>query len=72
MNRAAGKDTDPVIVRSMMDLRLRHFGARGDAAGCRATATMWDGQGHTDPISLLYASRPWARTGDVQARAAGG
>src|SRR5439155_1162517 len=36
--RASGKLSDS----EMMDLRLRHFQLARDAAGCRATAEMWE------------------------------
>jgi hypothetical protein len=38
------------------DLRLRLFEKAIDAAGCRATAEMWEKQQRTDPDSLYKAA----------------
>jgi hypothetical protein len=39
-----------------MDLRLRHFQKSKDAAGCRATATMWEALKRADAGSLYDAA----------------
>jgi hypothetical protein len=39
-----------------MDLRLRHFEKTRDAAGCRATAEMWERLQRTDAGSLYNAA----------------
>jgi hypothetical protein len=54
---AAGRDGDPGAVRAVLDVRLRHFRAAGDPAGCRATAGMWEGLGRTDADGLYQAAR---------------
>jgi tetratricopeptide (TPR) repeat protein len=45
-----------------MDLRLRHFQRSKDAAGCRATAEMWEKLKRTDADSLYTAARMRAAT----------
>jgi serine/threonine protein kinase/tetratricopeptide (TPR) repeat protein len=56
VQRAAGKDVDPDLFSGVMDLRLRHFEKKKDAAGCRATAKMWEKLKRTDAGSLYDAS----------------
>lgn len=55
LQRAVGKR-----IRSnfpeVADLRLRLFEKANDAAGCRATAEMWEKQGRTDLDSLYKAA----------------
>jgi hypothetical protein len=47
---------DPDLISSLLDLRLRHFEKTKDAAGCRATAEMWEKLKRTDAISVYYAA----------------
>src|SRR2546430_14596609 len=42
VQRAAGQVVDPRLLPSVMNLRLRYFEKTKDAAGCRATAEMWE------------------------------
>src|SRR5262249_21745461 len=39
---AAGKVVDPGLIPGVVELRLRHFQEARDAAGCRATAELWE------------------------------
>jgi hypothetical protein len=55
VQRAAGKTVDPHLLPLLIDLRLRHFEALKDAAGCRQTAAMWDRLKRTD-VESLYQS----------------
>jgi tetratricopeptide (TPR) repeat protein/predicted Ser/Thr protein kinase len=61
LKRAAGQMVDPALVPGLMDLRLRHFSKAKDAAGCRATAEMWEKLNRTDADSLYRAA--WLRAG---------
>jgi serine/threonine protein kinase/tetratricopeptide (TPR) repeat protein len=54
--RAAGRAVDPNLLPGVLDLRLRHFQKVKDAAGCRATAEMWEGLKRTDAASLYNAA----------------
>jgi len=56
LKRAAAKVVDPRLIQEVMDLRLRHFQKRKDAAGCRATAAMWEKLKRTDAGSLYDAA----------------
>jgi tetratricopeptide (TPR) repeat protein len=56
LKRAAGEGIDPHLVPGLMDLRLRYFEKLKDAAGCRATAAMWENLKRTDPDSLYVAA----------------
>ena len=38
-------------------LRLKHFAATNNPAGCRATAEMWEGLGYTDAGALVDAAQ---------------
>ncbi len=49
--------------------RVAHFQKLGDAAGCRATAELWEGMGLTDAACLYAAARYRAITATVQATA---
>src|SRR5262249_16285949 len=83
LKRAAGKDVYPDLNRSLMRHRLRHFEETKDAAGCQATAEMWERQERTDAGSLYAAAcfravtaailrgsdKPEAATRDVVAQA---
>jgi hypothetical protein len=42
LERAAGKVVDPRLIPGVMHLRLLHFAKLNEAAGCRATAEMWE------------------------------
>ncbi len=52
---AAGKRDAPPFL-GLANLRLRHFEAAKDVAGCRATAELWEGMKLTDPSSLYNAA----------------
>jgi tetratricopeptide (TPR) repeat protein len=52
----AGKVVDPGLILGVMILRLRHFEKTKDAAGCRATAEMWEKLKRTDAYSLYAAA----------------
>jgi len=56
VQRAAGKVVDPALIPAVMYLRLRHFENRKDAAGCRATAEMFERLKQTDAQSLYSAA----------------
>ena len=56
VRRAAGHAVGPDLIPGVMDLRLRHFETAGDAAGCRATAEMWEVLHRTDAASLYNAA----------------
>jgi tetratricopeptide (TPR) repeat protein len=56
LQRATGKEVHPRLLPGVMDLRLRHFEKARDAAGCRATAEMWEKLGRTDADSLYKAA----------------
>jgi tetratricopeptide (TPR) repeat protein len=53
---SAGKDVDKRLIPWDMDNRLRHFEKSKDAAGCRATAEIWDKLNRTDAESLYTAA----------------
>jgi len=56
LQQAAGKDVDPRLVPGLADLRLRHFEKKKDAAGCRATAELWENLERMDADSLYQAA----------------
>ena len=56
LQRAARKLVHPQLIPTVMDLRLRHFEKTKDAAGCRATAEMWEKLKRTDSGSLYDAA----------------
>jgi hypothetical protein len=56
LKRAADKVVHPQLIPMVMDLRLRHFQKARDAAGCRATAEMWEALSRTDAGSLYNAA----------------
>jgi hypothetical protein len=68
---AAGKDVDPQIIPTVMDLRLRHFEKAKDAAGCRQSAEMWEHLNRPDVASLYAAARYRAVTAAVTSQASG-
>jgi tetratricopeptide (TPR) repeat protein len=56
VRRAAGRVVDPYLIPDVMDRRLRYFEKAKDAAGCRATAEMWEALDRTDAASLYNAA----------------
>jgi tetratricopeptide (TPR) repeat protein len=70
VRRAAGQVVHPKLIPGVMDLRLRHFEKAKDAAGCRATAELWENLRRTDAAGLYTAARYRAVTAAVL-RAAG-
>jgi tetratricopeptide (TPR) repeat protein/tRNA A-37 threonylcarbamoyl transferase component Bud32 len=56
VRRAAGKDVHPALIPGVMELRLSYFKQSKDAAGCRATAEMWEKLNRTDAASLYIAA----------------
>ena len=56
LRRAAGKTVDPHFIAAVLNVRLRHFAKAKDAAGCRATAEMFDKLKPTNPDSLYDAA----------------
>jgi serine/threonine protein kinase/tetratricopeptide (TPR) repeat protein len=56
LRRATGKDLDPRLLPTMISIRIRHFEKLRDAAGCRATAEMWEKFQRTDAMSLYDAA----------------
>jgi hypothetical protein len=71
LKRAAGRVVDPRLVPNVVDLRLRHFQKAKDAAGCRATAEMWERLNRTDADSLYTAACYRAVTAGVAGQAPG-
>jgi hypothetical protein len=65
VRRAAGQVTAPSLMADVMVLRLRHFEKNKDAAGCRATAAMWEKLNRTDAASLYQAACNHAVTAAV-------
>ncbi len=65
VRRSAGQVVPPKLIPGVMDLRLRHFEKAKDAAGCRATAEMWENLQRTDAASLYTAARYRAVTAAV-------
>jgi serine/threonine protein kinase/tetratricopeptide (TPR) repeat protein len=56
LKRASGRDSDAGLVPTVMNQRLRHFEKAKDAAGCRATAEMWEKLKRADSASLYTAA----------------
>jgi tetratricopeptide (TPR) repeat protein len=56
LQRAAGKLVGSRLIPGLMLVRLQHFEKKKDAAGCRATAEMWENLKRTDAGSLYDAS----------------
>jgi tetratricopeptide (TPR) repeat protein len=54
--RAPGQPVDPRLLPEVLWLRLRHFAGRMDAAGCRATADMWERLGPADAEDCFTAA----------------
>jgi hypothetical protein len=65
VRRSAGQVVHAKLIPGVMDLRLRHFEKARDAAGCRATAEMWEALNRTDADSLHTAARYRAVTAKV-------
>jgi non-specific serine/threonine protein kinase/serine/threonine-protein kinase len=65
LKRVAGQVVHPQQLRTMIALRMRHFQKVRDAAGCRATAEMWEALNRTDATSLYYAASARAVTAAV-------
>jgi hypothetical protein len=65
LRRAAGQVVPPKLIPGVIELRLRHFEKAKDAAGCRATAEMWEMQRRTDDRSLYKAAVCRAVTADA-------
>ena len=69
VRRSGAKGVDPSLVPDVMALRLKHFAKTKDAAGCRATAEMWEKLNRTDAESLYNAACFRAVTAGVSAPA---
>jgi tetratricopeptide (TPR) repeat protein len=65
VRRAAGQRVQPRLYAEVLDTRLRHYQSTNDAAGCRATAEMWENLGRTDVVALYTAARFRAVTAKV-------
>jgi tetratricopeptide (TPR) repeat protein len=65
LERAAGKVVDSRLMPGVMHLRKRHFAKLNDAAGCRATAEMWEQFQRTDVASLYDSACYRAATAAV-------
>jgi hypothetical protein len=57
VGRAVGKAVDPRVIPWTMDLRLRYFEKKKDAAGCLETAEKWEALARPDAASLRQAAR---------------
>jgi serine/threonine protein kinase len=57
MKRAEGQVVHPRLIPNVMGFRLRAFQKAKDAAGCRATAEIWDQLKRVDAASLYTAAR---------------
>jgi serine/threonine protein kinase/tetratricopeptide (TPR) repeat protein len=62
---SAGKVVNPRMIPAVMDMRLQIFAQDRDAAGCRATAEMWERLNRTDVTSLYRAAGMRAVTAAV-------
>jgi serine/threonine protein kinase len=65
VRRAADKEVHPYLLAGVMNLRMRHFAASQDGAGCRQTAEMWERLNRADPSGLYMAARMRAITAFV-------
>jgi hypothetical protein len=63
-----GQYVHPSFARVAL-VRLRVFQMAGDAAGCRATAELWEGQGRADGVSLYAAAQCRAVTAGLLRKA---
>jgi tetratricopeptide (TPR) repeat protein len=68
---AAGKRLNPQLVPTMLSLRMQIHRAARDAAGCRATAKMWEQRGPKVADEMYDAACHRAVAAAVQARAKG-
>ncbi|MFO0936343.1 MAG: tetratricopeptide repeat protein [Gemmataceae bacterium] len=57
VRRATGPAVNPAILPTILDLRARHFSAKGDVAGCRESASMWESLNKTGPDHFRLAAR---------------
>jgi tetratricopeptide (TPR) repeat protein len=62
----AGKRVDPRLALRMLICRIRIHQDKHDAAGCRATAAMWEQRKPADASSMYNAACLWALTAAVQ------
>jgi hypothetical protein len=62
----AGKRVDPDLALEMLSCRLRIYEEKHDAAGCRATAALWEKRTPAGASSMYEAARFWALTAAVQ------
>ena len=65
----AGKPADPNILPVLIKRRLRHFEAHCDAAGCRATAELFEKRNRPEADQFYLAARLRAVTAAVAASA---
>jgi len=56
LTRGTGKDVDPSLIPSVLDLRLRYFAKARDAGACRKTADMWEEMKRLDAGALYNAA----------------
>ena len=56
LRRADRTTVHPQLLPMVVDLRVRHFERTKNAAGCRATAEMWEKLNRTDAESLYAAA----------------
>jgi tetratricopeptide (TPR) repeat protein len=71
LKRSPGKAVHPQLIPMVMDVRLRHFEKMKDAAGCRATAEMWENLNRTNGDSLYEAACMRAVSAAVAAQTPG-
>src|SRR5205085_1315623 len=65
IERVVGQPSLPRLLANLVDLRVRCFEQAGDAAGCRATAELWEKVKGTDPGGMYDAACYWAITATV-------
>jgi tetratricopeptide (TPR) repeat protein len=71
VQRAEGQVVDRRLIPCVMDLRLEHFAKAKDAAGCRATAEMWEKLKRAGADGYFTAARMRAVTATVIQQDAG-
>jgi tetratricopeptide (TPR) repeat protein len=74
LKRALGQlahSRHPPLIPGVTELRLRHFKKVKDAAGCRATAEMWEQLNRSDADSLYNSARWRAVTAAVDKQSSG-
>ncbi len=69
VRRGGSKPESAAMVSAVMDFRLRHFQKAGDAAGCRATAEMWEKLDRPDAANWYVAAGMRAVASAVSAKA---